>query len=353
MTTADRLDVDTAGVGCYRSLGTVDRDVTLEVFEPTVHTASGWGPNMQHGGPVSGLLTRAIERHQRPGTRISRVTVEILGVVPLSPVRVRSWSERPGRRVELLHAAMQAQDPDGQWRSVATAAAWQLATRPTGHVAHHADPAVHRPVLDRPDDSGLDDTWRTGFVNALDWHIDTPAGQLGLPTIAWLRFNRPLVHGEEPTDLQRVIAIADIANGVGARLDARQWTFLNTDLTVCLFDPPTGPWIGLQAETSIGHDGIAMSSAVIHTSTGPVGRLTQNVLVQPRPEPLLPPVAAEEVVDTSAPRATGAKEIRGSGNVNGSPSLMPGHRPAMTMRCPSKLNVAKHAVYHPRRSDVT
>ena len=77
MTTADRLDVDTAGVGCYRSLGTVDRDGTLEVFEPTVHTASGWGPNMQHGGPVSGLLTRAIERHQRPGTRISRVTVEI------------------------------------------------------------------------------------------------------------------------------------------------------------------------------------------------------------------------------------------------------------------------------------
>ncbi|MDQ1249984.1 MAG: hypothetical protein QG597_4361 [Actinomycetota bacterium] len=311
MTTADRLDVDTAGVGCYRSLGTVDRDGTLEVFEPTVHTASGWGPNMQHGGPVSGLLTRAIERHQRPGTRISRVTVEILGVVPLSPVRVRSWSERPGRRVELLQAAMQAQDPDGQWRSVATAAAWQLATRPTGHVAHHADPALHRPVLDRPDDSGLDDAWRTGFVNALDWHIDIPAGQPGLPTIAWLRFNRPLVHGEEPTDLQRVIAIADIANGVGARLDARQWTFLNTDLTVCLFDPPTGPWIGLQAETSIGHDGIAMSSAVIHTSTGPVGRLTQNVLVQPRPEPLLPPVAAEEVVDTSAPRATEAKEIRG------------------------------------------
>ena len=78
------------------------------------------------------------------------------------------------------------------------------------------------------------------------------------------------------------MAIADVANGVGARLDARQWTYLNTDLTVHLFDPPTGPWIGLQAETSIGHDGIAMSSAVIHTSAGPVGRLAQNVLIQRR-----------------------------------------------------------------------
>jgi len=291
MSSAALLD-DSTGAGCYRIVEPVgETAATVEVLEPTVHAASGWGPNMQHGGPVSGLLTRAIERRRRSDARISRIAVDILGAVPMSAVRVRSWTERPGRRVELLQADMQARDSDGRWRSVAIAAAWQLTTSSTSHVAHHADPALRSPTLDRPDDSGLDDSWRSGFVNALDWHIETPAGRPGVPTIAWLKFNRPLVDGEEPSDLQRVIAIADIANGVGARLDARQWTFLNTDLTVCLFSPPTGPWFGLEAETSIGTDGIAMSSAVIHTTSGPIGRLTQNVLVQSRRLPSPPAVA--------------------------------------------------------------
>ncbi len=283
MTAPVSNDNASAVIGCYRGLGPTDNtEVDEELLEPTSHAASGWGPNMQHGGPVSGVLVRAMERHSRPESRISRIVVEILGAIPLSPVRVSTWTERPGRRVELLRADMKAQSSDGSWRVVATASAWQLATRPTEQVAHHADPAVPLPVIGKPNDSLLDDAWRNGFVNALEWHVDSSGDLPGNPTMVWVRLSQPLVVGEEPSDLQRVMAIADVANGVGARLDARQWTYLNTDLTVHLFDPPTGPWIGLQAETSIGHDGIAMSSAVIHTSAGPVGRLAQNVLIQRR-----------------------------------------------------------------------
>ena len=283
MTAPVSNDNASAVIGCYRGLGpTANTDVDEELLEPTSHAASGWGPNMQHGGPVSALLARAMQRHSRPESRISRIVVEILGAIPLSPVRVSTWTERPGRRVELLRADMKAQSSDGSWRVVATASAWQLATRPTEQVAHHADPAVPLPVIGKPNDSLLDDAWRNGFVNALEWHVDSSGDLPGNPTMVWVRLSQPLVVGEEPSDLQRVMAIADVANGVGARLDAREWTYLNTDLTVHLFDPPTGPWIGLQAETSIGHDGIAMSSAVIHTSAGPVGRLAQNVLIQRR-----------------------------------------------------------------------
>lgn len=282
MTAHPPTDSDSAVAGCYRSLGPPVGTGGAELLEPTPHAASGWGPNMQHGGPVSALLVRAMERHSRPESRISRVVVEILGAVPLSAVRVSAWTERPGRRVELLRADMKAQDSDGRWRVVATASAWQLTTRPSEQVAHHADPAVPLPVIEKPNDSLIDDAWRNGFVNALVWHVDSPTGLPGNPTMVWLQLSQPLVLGEDPTDLQRVMAIADVANGAGARLDARDWTYLNTDLTVHLFDPPTGPWIGLQAETSVGHDGIAMSSAVIHTSAGPVGRLAQNVLIQQR-----------------------------------------------------------------------
>lgn len=267
-------------VGCY-----VPLEVGLdgyEVFEPTSHAGSGWGPNMQHGGPVSALLTRAMERHIHDGSRISRVAVEILSAVPLTTMRVRSWVQRPGRRIELLGAEITAEVAPGQWRPVATASAWQLATRSTAEVAHHADPGVPVPTFDGSTDAGFLDSWRIGFVGALEWHIDGPVGQPGVPTMAWLRLIQPIVIGEEPTDLQRMMAIADVANGVGARLDPQHWTFLNTDLSVYLFEPPTSSWIGLQAETSVGHDGIALSSAVVHGEHGPIGRIAQNVLVQAR-----------------------------------------------------------------------
>ncbi|MEK9663203.1 MAG: thioesterase family protein [Candidatus Nanopelagicales bacterium] len=267
-------------VGCYVPLK-VDLD-GYEVFEPTSHAGSGWGPNMQHGGPVSALLTRAMEQHVHDGSRISRVTVEILGAVPLSTMRVRSWVQRPGRRIELLAAEVEAETSPGEWRPVAAARAWSLATRSTQHVAHHADPGLPLPNITGSTDTGFLDSWRLGFVGALEWHVDGPVGQPGVPTVAWLRLAQPIVAGEAPTPLQRVLAIADVANGIGARLDTQFWTFLNTDLAVYLFEPPSDTWIGIQAETSIGHDGIAMSSAVVHGADGPIGRIAQNVLVQPR-----------------------------------------------------------------------
>lgn len=76
------------------------------------------------------------------------------------------------------------------------------------------------------------------------------------------------------------MAIADTANGVGARLDPGVFTFLNCDLIVSLHTPPAGDWFGLAAETSVGPDGIAMSSAVLHDQAGPIGRVSQTVLVE-------------------------------------------------------------------------
>ena len=96
---------------------------------------------------------------------------------------------------------MKAQSSDGSWRVVATASAWQLATRPTEQVAHHADPAVSLPVIEQPNDSLLDDAWRNGFVHALDWHVDSSADLPGNPTMVWVRLSQPLVAGEDVTKL--------------------------------------------------------------------------------------------------------------------------------------------------------
>lgn len=278
---------DPADEGCYRLLEVTQdsRGLVVERFATLEYALSAWGTHLQHGGPVAGLLVRAMQRCQpQPGMRISRVVVEILGAVPPCDVQVRSWVERPGRRIELVAAELAAAGQDGSWRPVARSWGWRLATQPTDGVAHRADRAVP-PAADSAGlgPSAFPPEWRIGFVTALDWQFVTPMGQHGVPSTAWVRMVQPLVVGEEPTGLEQAAAIADVANGVGARLDTRSWTFLNTDLTIHLFEEPVGPWFGVEAETSIGHDGVGMSAATLHGPSGPIGRIAQALLVKRRP----------------------------------------------------------------------
>ncbi|MDM7490887.1 thioesterase family protein [Rhodococcus sp. CSLK01-03] len=285
-----------AGRGCYRlaAAETAADGTTWETFTPSVHVGSPWGPGIQHGGPVAGLLARSMELcRPRERTRMSRLTVEILGPVPLSTLQSRVWVERPGRKIELLAGELCAAHADGRTQPVARARAWRLATHTTEDVAHHADARL--PFPDRIGTKDiptypLPDSWRTGFTDALDWQVISPIGARHTPTAAWMRLTQPLVANESTSAFARTVAVADIANGLGARLDPHEWTFLNTELSVHLFEPPEGTWIGLECESSIGRDGIAMSSGVIHTPDGPVGRVIQNVLVEKRTDPVVTPL---------------------------------------------------------------
>lgn len=98
--------------GCYYRR--LDADGEFQVFESTELTASGWGPNLQHGSPPMALLLKAIEELPEPreNLRIGRVALDILGPVPLEPVRVRAWIERPA-------GGSRSQSP--RWRHVRTA----------------------------------------------------------------------------------------------------------------------------------------------------------------------------------------------------------------------------------------
>ncbi|GAA4474624.1 thioesterase family protein [Rhodococcus olei] len=252
-----------------------------ERFQPSPHTMSTWADDMQHGSPPSALLARALRRLEaRPDTRLSRVVIEILGPVPLTEIRVRSWIERPGRRIELVVAELVAAGPDGSWRAVARGTGWRLQTADTTSIARPADPAMPPRSGERaplPDNT----FWRTGFVDSVEWAWLTPFGSPGVGH-AWGRPEPVLVEGEPLDPVDRLFLIADTANGVGTKLDPVHWTFLNTDVTVHIFRVPSGDWIGVSAETSYGPDGIAMSSGVLHDDAGPVARVTQTVQVRAR-----------------------------------------------------------------------
>ena len=218
----------------YRYLGTTEEG--HERFASTQATVSIWGPTLQHGAPPSALLVRALERcGARDETRLTRVVVEILGPIPIADLEVRSWIERPGRRIELIVAELWATTADGSARAVARGTAWRMETVDTGDVVHVVDPPLE------PRDSGtpgvLEGLWSVGYLKTLDWSWIAPIGCVGTGKV-WARPKPELVEGEKMSALERLFAVADISNGVGAKLDPEHWTFLNTDLTVHIFRVP-------------------------------------------------------------------------------------------------------------------
>ena len=272
--------------GCYRLVdrGSDGHDGVREVFEPTSAAGSPWSDDLQHGGPVGAVLTRAMRLlpQAEPG-RIARTTVEILGPVAMAPIEVTASVARPGRKIALLSAVASQRGPSGL-RPVAQASAWWLRTLDSSDVVHTPDPqppAPTRAEIDRGE-LGVPASWRRGFVGSLEWAVRTGIGRIDGPAMAWASMRYPLVEGDTGDELERTIAIADAASGVGSRLDPADWVFMNTELTVHLADAPTGAWTGLVAESWIGRDGVGLSQAVLHDLTRPVGRVAQTLLLERR-----------------------------------------------------------------------
>jgi hypothetical protein len=98
-----------------------------------------------------------------------------------------------------------------------------------------------------------------------------------------MRTRHPLVTGEEPSPLQRVLAAADSGNGVSAALDWRRWLFINVDLTVHLHRMPATEWVCLDAVTIAEPEGVGIADTAIYDERGPIGRAVQTLLVSERP----------------------------------------------------------------------
>ena len=102
------------------------------------------------------------------------------------------------------------------------------------------------------------------------------------PCTAWFRLNAPIVAGEEPSPLERLVAAGDFGNGISATLSWDHYLFINPDLTLYIERAPVGEWIAVDAQTIIPADGIGVSEGVLYDERGRVGRATQALFVAPR-----------------------------------------------------------------------
>ena len=174
---------------------------------------------------------------------------------------------------------MLALGPDGEPRPVARASGWRLKTIDTAEIVHAPAPPL-RP-LSETHSRGLTDRWDRNYVHSLDWRWLTHRGTAD-PGESWIKPTVDLVKGETMTQLERLFAVADDANGIGTQLDIGKWTFMNTDLVVHVHRVPEGEWIGIRAETNYGPDGIGATLGTLFDERGAVAAIQQSVLVRPR-----------------------------------------------------------------------
>jgi hypothetical protein len=242
----------------------------------TEHTGGPWDPQFQHGGPPSALLARAIEAESPswPAT-LARVSVDILGPVPVTELTVRSRVLRPGRSVDLVEAELVAGD-----RAVVRAQGWRVRTAELSLPAYAAAPAE---VPEFPDaETTLPDGWRGGYMRAIEWRFAGGVWSGAGPATVWGRMRYPLVPDEEPTGLQRVLAVADSGSGVSSVLPFEGWLFINPELTVHVAAPPQGEWICLDAQTTVDRTGFGLATSRLFDRERLVARGAQSLLVGPR-----------------------------------------------------------------------
>jgi hypothetical protein len=242
-------------------------------------TRGPWDPGSQHAGPPAALLGRAIEQATPEGWTVGRITFEILRPVPIAPLRTEVETLRPGRSVELVEAVLL--DESGE--PLVRARAWRLATREVEIPADLPQGPAAVPGVEHGKPGAFFDTGQdVGYHTAMDY-LFVEGGFLELgPAVVWMRMRQPLVEGEEPSPLQRLLAAADSGNGVSATLDLGRYIFINVDLTVHVHRLPAGEWVCLDAITVPQPNGIGLSDTALHDERGPIGRALQTLLVRER-----------------------------------------------------------------------
>ena len=248
-------------------------------YEATELTRGPWDAGSQHAGPPAALLGRAVERRPdaRADMRVARLTYDIHRPVPVAAVTVAVRTVRSGRSIDVVEAEL---GPDGG-PVVMRVSVLLIRTAPG---AAPSVPAVTGPP--GPEAAAVQEFfpvgYETGYHTAMEVRFASGAFLTPGPATAWFRMRVPLVEGEEPSPLVRVLAAADSGNGISSVLDWRRHLFINADLTVHLYRYPAGEWVCLDAQTLIDAAGIGLADTALLDEAGTIGRAAQSLFVAER-----------------------------------------------------------------------
>lgn len=245
-----------------------------EAFISTALTRGPWSNEHQHGGPPSALLARAAEAFgdDAAGFFVARLTVDYFKPIPIAALKVAVEAQKLGRTAQRLTVRLTHGDDE-----LARATALRIRRAPGSAISARAPPFAS------PD--GLAPFVFPFFRHEVGYHVAIEGrylrGRFGDNDVAvWMKQKFPLIAGEEPSGLQRVVLVADAESGICNPLDVRRYTFVNPDLTVLLDREPVGAWICLEAVSSASPLGIGLAQSAVHDAHGVVGRSAQTLVVE-------------------------------------------------------------------------
>jgi hypothetical protein len=117
-------------------------------------------------------------------------------------------------------------------------------------------------------------------VHGRSWFMDAMEARAGDDAV-WFRLNHPIIEGAGA--LSSVLGPADWTHGIARPLQ-NVVADPNPNLTVQLFRPPAGAWVGVRAQTRWRPSaGIGTGSGVLLDTHGEIGRVSMSVILVPFP----------------------------------------------------------------------
>jgi Thioesterase-like superfamily len=252
---------------------------------PTRLARGPWHAETQHGGPMQGLLARAIEQHpSAKPMQIVRFTCDLWRAAPFAPVTLKVRTEREGKSAEWLAAELCAGDEVAARATALRLRVEDVATPPDRAPAAMGsleDAAAPLRWLGAPEDGEAP----SDFVNAIELR---PVDGFVKP-VAWLRLRVPLVAGETTSPFVCAATLCDMVYGLptvrdvqrgDARFAQQPFVAINVDTSLQLHRAPVGEWIGLDAEVHYGPDGAGLGLADLADVDGPLGYAQQSLLLR-------------------------------------------------------------------------
>jgi len=262
-----------------------------EGFAPTELALSPWSAKALSGAAVGALLAVLIdEAVDHAQLHVARLTIDILGEVPLQRLTGRVNHIRPGRRQDILAAELLIDD-----RVVARATALRLraAASPVA-MPRSAFPAPEQVAqqpfkVDRP-------LLRATRARPIRGGLHEPG-----PGTMWVAFDVQVVGGVPLSPLARATILGDFGSGVGSALHRSHWNFANVDITLHLLRCPEGEWVLVDSATESAGTGYALTRCLFADCHGIYGRGFQTLFVTPatpwasEPPPRAAPTGANQL----------------------------------------------------------
>lgn len=244
---------------------------------PTDYTRGPWDPALQHGGPPTAAIARAVAQRLGDGWVLGRATFELIRPVAVAPMSIAVRERGQTRATRRFDAELRVAGKVAIEARLLAVAAEPIELPPT--------PALPLPLPPGPEAA---EPFvlpifreREGYHRAFE--MRRLRGRYGEgPLCAWLRALVDLVAGEPIAPYARALIVADSCNGLSPVVDPQQISFINADLSVHLYRQMVGEWICVDARTALDGRGRGLASGHLFDREGWLGLAAQGLIVRRR-----------------------------------------------------------------------